>query len=255
MLLTIDIGNSTVFIGANEGGVITRTWRLSTDRERTGDEYGIMLKELFAASGLNTSGIKGAAMSCVVPSLRDSFVSALERYVGVTPLVIEPGVKTGMPIITDNPKEVGADRIVGAVAAYHKHKCELIVVDMGTAITFDHVTKKGEYAGGAIAPGVQISATALFKAAAKLPKVDISRPRFVVGKNTIDGLKSGIYFGFAALIDGMVERIKKETAPSAKVVATGGHAELFAKESKTINEVDELLILKGLEIIYEANAK
>lgn len=255
MLAAIDIGNTNIVIGIFDGDKLINQWRLSAVKDRTGDEYGAVLLNLFSNAGVLSKGhIKSAAMACVVPRLKDTFTAAFSKYFGVKPLVVEPGIKTGMPILTDNPREVGADRIAGSVAAYAEHKCALIVVDFGTAITFDYVTEKGEYAGGAIAPGITVAADALFDAAARLQKIEISKPPSPIGKNTVDGLKSGIFYGFAGLVDGVVEKIKKEapTKPK-KVIATGGEARLIAGSAASIDSVDESLVLKGLKIIYEAN--
>jgi len=261
MLLAIDIGNTNIVVGAFDtgggagGGTPVRHWRLSTARERTADEYGVTILNLFAVSGMNKDAAAGAIISCVVPSLRETFRVAMENYFMTKPLFVEPGMKTGMPILTDDPREVGADRIVNAVGAYSKHRCELIVVDFGTATTFDHVTAKGEYSGGAIAPGIGVSSDALFKRAARLPKVEPARPSSVIGRNTVDSVRSGLYYGYVSLVDGMVGRIKKECAGKPRVIATGGYAGLIAADARTIDEVDELLVLKGLRRLYEVNAQ
>jgi type III pantothenate kinase len=251
MLLTVDIGNTNIVMGLFKDGELERHWRVRTVKERTADEYGIMLSSLLEADTVNN--IKGSIISCVVPSLKETFVETLSRYVGTRPLVVGPGIKTGMPILTDDPREVGADRIVNAVAAYSIYRSSLIVVDFGTAITFDYVTKKGEYAGGAIAPGISVASEALFQRTALLARVEFAKPGHIVGKNTEESLKAGIFYGFVGLIDGIVERMKEEAGSNPKVIATGGLAPLVIKETRTITDVDEFLILKGLKIIYEEN--
>ena len=255
MILAIDIGNTNIVAGVFDGKNLLAHWRMETAKERTSDEYGITLLSFLAHAGIKKEEIKGACVGCVVPQLKDTFARMIRDYVKVKPLLVEPGVKTGMPILTDNPKEVGADRIITSVAAYTANKCALIVVDFGTAITFDCVNEKGEYTGGAIAPGMQVSTEALFNKAAKIAKVEISRPASAIGKNTVESLKSGVLYGFAGLVDGVVEKIKKEfKVKPEKVIATGGYAHIIAKESTSITELDEFLVLKGLRIIYEVNS-
>ncbi|MCK4738931.1 MAG: type III pantothenate kinase [Deltaproteobacteria bacterium] len=266
MLLVLDIGNTGILLGVFDlegSGELLSNWRLSSSKKRTADEYGIALLGLLSSGKTcnNREGldfrdkITGVAISCVVPELHRTLTLAITQSLGITPLVIGPGIKTGIPILTDDPREVGSDRIVNAVAAFNAHKCALIIVDMGTAITLDYITEKGEYAGGVIAPGILISAEALFGRAARLPRVEIESPPHVIGKNTADCMRSGLHYGFASLIDGMIKRIKKETNSSPKVVATGGQVGLIAaKETcKEIDVIDEFLVLKGLRIIYEAN--
>ncbi|MBI5599909.1 MAG: type III pantothenate kinase [Deltaproteobacteria bacterium] len=255
MLLAIDIGNTNIAAGVFKGAELTGHWRLSTAKERTPDEYGITLSSLLQNRAIPKDKLTGAIVSCVVPPLKEVFSRAINGYTGIKPVFVEPGIKTGMPILTDNPKEVGADRIVGAVGAYSIWKCELIVVDFGTAITFDYVTAAGEYAGGVIAPGIRISADALFEKTALLKRVDFSKPSGVVGRNTADSIRAGLFYGYIALVDGVVERIKKETAGKPKVVATGGYSPIIAKEAKTIDALDEFLVLKGLRKIYEVNTR
>ncbi|HEY6395119.1 MAG TPA: type III pantothenate kinase [Candidatus Binataceae bacterium] len=256
MLIAIDVGNSHTVIGIYEGERLLNHWRLATVRERTTDEHGAMLYTLFSAAGLQIGGkAEGVAIACVVPPLNQVMEQLAERYFRCSPLMVGPGIKTGMPILYENPKEVGADRIVNAVAAYERYSTACIVVDFGTATTFDYVTGKGEYAGGAISPGLGVSMNALIEHAAKLYRVELVRPREAVGRTTIGAIQSGLIFGYTALVDGLVHRIRRERGENARVIATGGFADLIAPESETIEEVDEFLTLKGLRLIFDRNRR
>jgi type III pantothenate kinase len=253
MLLTIDVGNTNIVYGLFDGEALIHQFRVESSRSRTADEYAVALRALLDMHGVDPRGVDAAIVASVVPSLTEPMVGLVRRAFGRDAMVVGPGMRTGMAILYENPREVGADRIVNAVAAYERVKGGVIVVDFGTATTFDCVTPKGEYLGGVIAPGMQISADALFARAAKLPRVEIARPPKVVGRNTVHSMQSGIVYGYVGLVDGMVERLLAELGYPCGVIATGGLASLVAPLSKTIGEVDDVLTLVGLRLLYERN--
>lgn len=253
MLLVFDIGNTNMVLGAYEGKELLQHWRISTDRQKTGDEYGMLINNLFTYGGLSIKDIEAVIISSVVPPLVVPLVKMCQRYFNVEPLVVGPGIKTGIFIKYENPREVGADRIVNAVAAHHKYGGPLIIVDFGTATTFCVIDDNGDYLGGAIAPGIGISTEALFQRAAKLPRIELVKPKTVICRNTVTSMQSGIIYGFVGQVDGIVRRMKEEMGRDAFVVATGGLANLITMESSTINAVEHFLTLEGLQIIYELN--
>lgn len=253
MLLVIDIGNTNIVFGVYGDGNLINHWRLSTAIQKTIDEYAILLNSLLYMNKIKLNEIDSAIISCVVPPLLIPFEIICKKYMRIKPIVVEPGIKTGMPILYENPQEVGADRIVNAVAGFEKYRKSLILVDFGTATTFDYITSKGEYAGGAIAPGITISLEALFEKASKLPRVELIRPKGIVGRNTVHAMQAGTTFGYVSLVDGIVNKMKEEVRSDPYVIATGGLANFIYRESTTINEVDEFLTLKGLKILHEKN--
>lgn len=253
MLLAIDIGNSNIVIGLCGPGGIQNHWRINTDRNRTADEYGLTLRGLLEPAGAGK--IDGGIVCSVVPALNGAFREAVEGCCGVRPLFVgDPGVKVGIKIAVDNPSEVGADRIVNAVEAHNRFKSSVIVVDFGTATTFDYVTGEGEYAGGVIAPGIGISAEALFQKTSMLPRVEAARPRGVIGKNTVEAMRSGFFWGFSGLVDGVIDRMMAEARTSPAIIATGGLATAVSGGSRHIKEIDEFLTIKGLIKIHEGNS-
>ncbi|MBI2955014.1 MAG: type III pantothenate kinase [Chloroflexi bacterium] len=252
MLLAVDIGNTNIALGVYSGSELIADWRIATESHRMPDEYAMLLCNLLTNDGLPMTSIRRMIVSSVVPPLVTTFKELGERYFKLSPLVVGPGVKTGVRILYENPKEVGADRIVNALAAFRLYGGGLIVVDFGTATTFDAISPEGDYLGGAIAPGIGISSEALFKFAAKLPHVELTRPKTAVGKNTINSMQSGILFGYVGLVEGLINRFNQELGKS-RVVATGGLAEVVAKETPTIDIINPRLTLEGLRLIYELN--
>src|SRR6202158_1047697 len=253
MLLTIDVGNTNTMLGVFRDEELIANWRLTTARQQTGDEYGVLTRNLFTLAGLGRGGICGVIISSGVPPVNWTLGEMARLYFGQKALFVEPGVKTGMAVLVDNPLEVGADRIVNGVAAFHTLGGPCIVVDFGTAITFDVISERCEYLGGVIAPGLGIASEALFARTAKLPRVEIKDPGRVIGTNTVTHMQAGLYYGAVDMVDGMLTRMKAELGREVTVVATGGQAKLVSKGSKYIQHTDEFLTLKGLRLIWEKN--
>ncbi|MEZ2348735.1 type III pantothenate kinase [Terriglobus sp. RCC_193] len=259
MLLAIDVGNTNTVLGlyrpatSEAPAAQIHCWRIATPVQRTLDELRMVLRGLFIMDGVDIATVTGVAISSVVPPIDSLFREVIEKLFGMKPLFVEPGVKTGLPVLVDNPAEVGADRIVNCVAAFERYGGPTIVVDLGTATTFDVISQRGEYLGGAIAPGIGISADALFERAAKLGRVNIRKPGKVIGTNTVDHIQIGLYYGYIGLVDGICERMIAELATETKVIATGGFAKMLAETSRTIRHVDENLTLDGVRLIYERN--
>ena len=265
MLLTIDVGNTHTVLGLFEGATLRHHWRLRTDARRTADEYGLVMRELLGdcvapsplpspASNAGEGGLTGIAVSSVVPPLNQVLDAACRTYLRVAPLFIGPGVATGMPVLYDNPHQLGSDRLANAVAAYARTRGATIVVDLGTATKFEYVSAAGAYVGGAIAPGLGIAGDALFERAARLYRVEIRKPERVLGRNTVHAIQSGLVYGYVAMIEGMVRRIRAEQGGATRVVATGGYARLVASAAACIDEIDEFLTLDGVRLIYERNS-
>jgi len=253
MLMVIDVGNTNTVIGVYDGRGWAKDWRIETKKGRTADEIGVVVLNLLLANDLSPEKITGIIFSCVVPPLAPVIEELSFKYMNCKAIAVGPGIKTGIPIRCENPKEVGADRIVNAVAAYEKVRGSCIVVDFGTATTFDVISRQGEFLGGTITPGIQISIEALFQRTSKLPRVKVTRPKNVIGRDTISAIQSGIIYGYAGLVDGIVRRIQLEMGDEPRVIATGGLAEFIASEARTIQEVDERLTLEGLRLLYQRN--
>lgn len=255
MLMVVDVGNSNTVVGLYDGATLRGHWRLVTGNYRTSDELRILLTMLLQQDNVGVKDVTGCCVSSVVPEANSAVIGMSKKVFGIEPLMVEPGIKTGLKLHNENPKELGADRLVNAVGALDEHEGPLIVIDFGTATTFDYISKDNEYKGGIIVPGIQLSANALFEHCAKLPRVEIATPPTVIGRNTVTNITSGLTYGYADLVDGLVQRMSRETNSKPKVVATGGLAPVIADCASTIDVVDSYLTLKGLRSIYLKNAK
>lgn len=253
MFLAVDIGNTNITLGLYREDVLGPRWRFATGHEKTADEYGTLMTGLFRHAGIDVAEVKAAALASVVPPLTGTFVEVCRTYLGIEPMVVDETVYTGIRVQTENPAQVGADRIVDAAAAFKLYGGPACIVDFGTATTFDAVSREGDYIGGAIAPGIGIAAAALFERAAKLPKVEIQKPPSAIGRNTAHSLQSGLLFGYVGLVEGMISRFRSELGPETKVIATGGLAEVIAQQTKSISVLAPWLTLDGLRIIYHMN--
>ncbi|TYS13675.1 type III pantothenate kinase [Rossellomorea vietnamensis] len=253
MIFVLDVGNTNIVLGVYEGEELKYHWRMETNRHKTEDEYGMIVKNLFQHVNLSLDSIEGIIISSVVPPIMFSLERMCEKYFNITPLVVGPGIKTGLNIKYENPREVGADRIVNAVAGIKEYGGPLIIVDFGTATTYCYINEDKQYMGGAIAPGIGISTEALYSKAAKLPRIEIGRPDHIIGKNTVSAMQSGILYGYVGQVEGIVKRMKATGSTNPLVIATGGLAQLISKESDVIDVVDSFLTLKGLKLIYERN--
>jgi type III pantothenate kinase len=252
-LFCVDIGNTNIVMGLYQGKTLVTHWRIATDHQKMADEYAMLILDLFQRAGQDPAAVEGVIVASVVPPLTSIFEKLSERYFHQAPLVVRGGVRTGVHIRYDNPQEVGADRVVNAVAAYHRYGGPACVVDFGTATTFDALSAEGDYLGGAIAPGIGIAAEALFQRTAKLPRIDLTRPPGVIGKNTVESMRSGLLFGYVGLVEGIVARFRAELGAGMKVIGTGGLAPLIAAETAVIDAVDPWLTLEGLRLIWEMN--
>lgn len=255
LIFVFDIGNTNMVLGVYDGDKLKHHWRVETNRNKTEDEYGMLIKSLFEHVNLTFADINGVIISSVVPPIMTALERMCDKYFLIKPLIVGPGIKTGLNIKYENPREVGADRIVNAIAAIHDYGSPLIIVDFGTATTYCYVNGNKQYMGGAIAPGVGISTEALYSKAAKLPRIEIARPDHIIGKNTVAAMQAGILYGYVGQVEGIVKRMKAQTKENPKVIATGGLASLIAKESTVIDVVDPFLTLKGLQLIYKRNTE
>lgn len=253
MLLAIDVGNTNIVIGAYDGTRLLASWRIATEVQRQADEYAVLLRGLSELGGVSLAQVRGVALASVVPPLTETFRALARQYLRVEPLVVEPGIRTGVRVRVDNPREVGADRIVNALAAQQLYGTPAIVIDLGTATTFDAVSAEGDYLGGAIAPGIQVALEALVGRTSRLQRIELARPKTAIGRNTVAAMQSGLLFGYVGLVEGLIDRFQQELGGDAKVIATGGLARLIAAETPKIQVVNPELTLEGLRLIYELN--